>query len=88
MAYFDSPKNRAFWQKELDGLKKKREAYMNGGEEDLASDSPVQKSMSKNGYLCEEISFEQLNEEVFGKKTEALYLPPQKTMQKELQHEM
>ena len=88
MAYFDSPKNRAFWQKELEGLKKQREAYMNGGEEAVNSQSSPQKSMSKNGYLCEEIIFEQLNEEVFGKKTEALYLPPQKTMQKEFQHEM
>ena len=85
MAYFDSPKNRAFWEKELEGLRKQRAAYQNGEtEQEIQTKTP---EMS-NGYLCEEITFEQLNEEVFGKKTEMLYKPPQKTMQKELQHEM
>lgn len=84
MAYFDSPKNRAFWNKELEGLKKQRAAYENGVEEIKEKSVEV----SSDGFLRERISFAELNEEEYGKKPEALYMPMQKSKIKEAHLEM
>lgn len=61
MAHFDSPKNRAIWNKELNELREEREARAQGK---VAIRKPEQAESTETGpTMRERISFEQLVEE-------------------------
>ena len=99
MAYFDSPKNRALWEKELAGLRKEKERRAKGGslEEDIKGenniDMPVtersqQRNMENSSYR-EKTSYQELLKEEMEminskKKTKDMTLKVEKTKQKEI----
>jgi hypothetical protein len=60
MAYFDSPKNRALWNKELDQLRDLREARKNGLDDESvkratrSSSDPFRERTNFNELMAEE----------------------------------
>lgn len=58
MAYFDSPKNRAIWSKELETLREEREARAQGKEAIRRPDPS--KTSEQDTAMREPITFEQL----------------------------
>jgi hypothetical protein len=68
MAYFDSPKNRALWNKELDQLRTLREARKNG----LDDESVKRATRARSDPLRERTNFNELMAEERAEKRRSI----------------
>ena len=62
MGYFDSPKNRAMWKRELEQLRQQREARKNGFREEAFAAQKVQRAerQAEQHPLRERVTYDQL----------------------------
>jgi chorismate mutase len=85
MAYFDSPKNRAFWSRELDQLRTLREARKNG----LDDESVKRATRTRGDPFRERTSFRELMaEERAGKRRPFEFAKTSPTLSKEREKSM